>query len=127
MLEQENRVNRQKLVDNRVQPVCTSSSRLVNPIGIAKVRRMTRFARVFTYETIYIEFVMVLQRYIALEPTVGESQLDVPGTVGWFQDPRPAGLGSASTNVPSCHSGTPRTVLWCLTIINSALHLYPPT
>ena len=34
---------------------------------------------------------MVLQRYIALEPTVGESQLDVPGTVGWFQAHDPQG------------------------------------
>ena len=53
-LEQENSVNRQKLMDNCVQPVCTSSSRQVNPMGIAKVCRMSRFARFFTCETIYI-------------------------------------------------------------------------
>lgn len=69
---------------------------------------------------------MVLQRYRALEPTVGGAQLDVPGTVGGFQDPRPAGLGSPSTNVPSRYSGTPCTALRCLMTINSAVHLYPP-
>ena len=77
-------------------------------------------------ETIYVEFVVVLQRYRALEPTVGGAQLDVPGTVSGFQDSRPSRLGSASTNVSSRYSGTPRTALRCLMIINSAVHLYPP-
>lgn len=74
-----------------------------------------------------IEFDVVLQRHRALEPTIGGAQLDVPGIVGGFQDPRPARLGSASTNVPSCYSGTPRAALRCLTTINSAFHLYPPS
>jgi hypothetical protein len=69
---------------------------------------------------------MVLQRHRALESTVGGAQLDVSGAVDGFQDPRPAGLGSASTNVPSRYSGTPRTALQCLTTINFAFHLYPP-
>jgi hypothetical protein len=110
--------------DSAFRGLCTLVQ--VNPMGIAKVRWVRDFVRVFTYGTIYIEFVVVLQRYRALEPTVGGAQLDVPSTVGGFQDPRPAGLGSASTNVPSRYSGTPRTALLCLTTINSTFHLYPP-
>lgn len=110
--------------DSAFRGLCTLVQ--VNPMGIAKVRCVCGFARAFTYGTIYIELVVVLQRYRALEPAVGGAQLHVPGFVGGFQDPRPAGLGSASTNVPSRYSGTPRTALRCLMTINSTFHLYPP-
>ena len=110
--------------DSAFRGLCTLVQ--VNPMGIAKVRRMSGFVSVFSYGTVYIEFVVVLQRYRALEPTVGGAQLDVPSTVGRFQDPRSTGLGSASTNVPSRYPGTPRTALRCVMTINSAFHLYPP-
>lgn len=105
--------------DSAFRGLCTLVQ--VNPMGIAKVRWMGDFASVLSYGTIYIESVVVLQRYRALEPTVGGAQLDVPGTVGRFQDSRSSGLGSASTNVPSRYSGTPRTALRCLTTINSPI------
>ena len=61
--------------DSASRGLCTLIQ--VNPMGIVKVCRMSRFARVFTYETSYIEFVMVPQCSRVLEPTVGGAQLRV--------------------------------------------------